>query len=212
MLSAWTIVIKIDLPFGPSCTGLGSLEVTWKYFMNEFYWHFKLQKSNKERNENNLCRLSKDWFQVMFNCSAPPRVRIFFEKVVNLSTVIRYNVADYMETLEFLSEVWAKFVQGKVGIDAVIAEYHKHGFDANQDIPGNVYWEELYPGWKIRTFILISLFQISLIFIPYCRGLAQNSRKQRSFWQFGTRRQHGGQVLQSLQDKKQADSQFLVII
>ena len=51
-----------------------------------------------------------------------------------------------METLEFLSEVWAKFVQGQVGIEAVIEEYHKHGFDVNQDIPGNVYWEELYPG------------------------------------------------------------------
>ena len=56
----------------------------------------------------------------------------------------RYNVADYMETLEFLSEVWAKFVQGQVEIDAVVEEYHKHGFDVNQDIPGNVYWEELY--------------------------------------------------------------------
>ena len=55
-----------------------------------------------------------------------------------------------METLEFLSEVWAKFVQGQVGIDAVIEEYHKHGFDVNQDIPGNVYWEELYPGWKLE--------------------------------------------------------------
>ena len=70
----------------------------------------------------------------------------FFKKVVSLSIVIRYNVADYMETLEFLSEVWAKFVQGQVGIDAVIEEYHKHGFDVNQDIPGNVHWEELYPG------------------------------------------------------------------
>jgi len=63
------------------------------------------------------------------------------------STALRhlgYNVADYMETLEFLSEIWAKFVQGHVGIDAVIEEYHRHGFDVNQDIPGNVYWEELY--------------------------------------------------------------------
>ena len=69
-----------------------------------------------------------------------------FLKVVHLTAFIRYNVADYMETLEFLSEVWAKFVQGQVGIDAVIEEYHKHGFDVNQDIPGNVYWEELYRG------------------------------------------------------------------
>ena len=65
MLNVWTIVIMIDLPFKPSCIDFGSLEVTWKYFMNKFYlryWHFKLQKSNKEKNENNLRRLSKDWY------------------------------------------------------------------------------------------------------------------------------------------------------
>ena len=82
----------------------------------------------------------------MFCCTAPPGVGLFYLNVVRLCAFTRYNVADYMETLEFLSEVWAKFVQGQVGIDAVIEEYHKHGFDVNQDIPGNVYWEELYPG------------------------------------------------------------------
>ena len=28
----------------------------------------------------------------------------------------------------------------------VIAAYDKNGFDANQDIPGNFLWEELYRG------------------------------------------------------------------
>ena len=80
----------------------------------------------------------------MFYCVAPFRVRFNFKKPP-IEHLLRYNVADYMETLEFLSEVWAKFVQGQVGIDAVVEEYHKHGFNVNQDIPGNVYWEELYP-------------------------------------------------------------------
>ena len=80
----------------------------------------------------------------MFYCLAPFRVRFNF-KWTPVEHLLRYNVADYMETLEFLSEVWAKFVQGQVGIDAVVEEYHKHGFNVNQDIPGNVYWEELYP-------------------------------------------------------------------
>ena len=51
-----------------------------------------------------------------------------------------------METVEFLSEVWAQFAQGQIGIEAVLNEYHKYGFDVNQDIPGNVYWEDLYLG------------------------------------------------------------------
>ena len=55
-----------------------------------------------------------------------------------------YNVADYMETLEFLSGTWLSYLRGEIGIDAVLAEYEKHGFDSNQDIPGNMLWEELY--------------------------------------------------------------------
>lgn len=55
-----------------------------------------------------------------------------------------YNVADYMETAEFLSFVWRDYVEGKATIDDVINAYDKHGFDANQDIPGNLLWEDLY--------------------------------------------------------------------
>lgn len=36
--------------------------ILWNSSYYMIYWHFKLQKSNKERNENNLRRLSKDWF------------------------------------------------------------------------------------------------------------------------------------------------------
>lgn len=55
-----------------------------------------------------------------------------------------YNVADYMETAEFLSFIWRDFIEGKATIEDVINAYDQHGFDTNQDIPGNVLWEDLY--------------------------------------------------------------------
>ena len=71
-----------------------------------------------------------------------------------------YNVADYMETMEFLSIIWRDYLLGKglfsrfgiiknfriklASIDDVISEYEKHGFDTNQDIPGNLLWQDLY--------------------------------------------------------------------
>jgi len=55
-----------------------------------------------------------------------------------------FKVADYIETTEFLSSIWVEYFEGKCSIRKVIAEYHKNGFQANQDIPGNVYWEELF--------------------------------------------------------------------
>ena len=57
-----------------------------------------------------------------------------------------YNVADYMETLEFLPFIWRDYVDGKATIEDVISEYEKHGFDTNQDLPGNLLWEDLYRG------------------------------------------------------------------
>ena len=55
-----------------------------------------------------------------------------------------FNVADYMETAEILSPVWRDYVDGRATIDDVIDSYDKHGFDTNQDIPGNYLWEDLY--------------------------------------------------------------------
>jgi len=63
------------------------------------------------------------------------------------STCLRtlgFKVADYVETAEFLSEVWHEYINGKCSIKKVIDEYNKQGFQANQDIPGNLYWEELF--------------------------------------------------------------------
>jgi hypothetical protein len=62
---------------------------------------------------------------------------------VDLRT-LGFKVADYVETTEFLSEMWHEYINGKCSIKKVIDEYNKHGFQANQDIPGNMYWEELF--------------------------------------------------------------------
>ena len=59
--------------------------------------------------------------------------------------ILGYRVADFMDTFNTsLSVVWLDYLDGKIGIDKVVAEYEKLGFDANQDIPGNYQWEELY--------------------------------------------------------------------
>ena len=55
-----------------------------------------------------------------------------------------FNVADYMETTEFLSFAWSDYMEGKGTIEDVISAYDKNGFDANQDMPGNFLWEDLY--------------------------------------------------------------------
>ena len=55
-----------------------------------------------------------------------------------------FNVADYMETAEFLSFAWLDYVDGKGTIEDVISAYDKNGFDTNQDLPGNFLWEDLY--------------------------------------------------------------------
>ena len=49
-----------------------------------------------------------------------------------------------METTEFLAITWMQYFDGKIWIEKVIEAYENHGFDANQDSPGNLYWEELY--------------------------------------------------------------------
>ena len=55
-----------------------------------------------------------------------------------------YRVADMRETIIDLSNVWVDFMTGQTSIEEVIAEYNQHGYQANQDMPGNMYWEDLY--------------------------------------------------------------------
>ena len=70
---------------------------------------------------------------------------------------VGYNVADFMETTEFLAITWTKYFDGKIGIEQVIEAYESHGFDANQDVPGNVYWEELYNASPKGTKVILTV-------------------------------------------------------
>lgn len=62
-----------------------------------------------------------------------------------------------METLEFLSAVWLDYFNGKASIEEVLDEYGKHGFDANQDLPGNMHWEELYKASPKGTKVILTV-------------------------------------------------------
>ena len=70
-----------------------------------------------------------------------------------------YNVADFPETFEFFGQTWLDFVNRKIDATDVIEKYKvsnqfltlgrtkyfkEHGFNVNQDFPGNFMWEELY--------------------------------------------------------------------
>jgi len=55
-----------------------------------------------------------------------------------------YNVADFLETMQYFTGVWNEYMEGRTTIEHVIEEYNKYGFDSHQDVPGNLYWEQLY--------------------------------------------------------------------
>ena len=83
-----------------------------------------------------------------------------------------YTVADYPETAEYLGYQWTDFIDGKIGIESVIEEYKKQGFQANQDMPGNVLWEKLYhasPNAKVILTVRDSEKQWKNSFINFVR-------------------------------------------
>ena len=43
--------------------------------------------------------------------------------------VLGYNVADYIETCEFLGSTWKSYLDGNLTIEDVLAKYSEHGFD-----------------------------------------------------------------------------------
>ena len=98
-----------------------------------------------------------------------------------------YNVADLAESIHFLSEVWYDYMKGNCSIhkarikilcfliffafkidfvilEKVIEEYKKHGFQVNQDVPGNVYWEALYHASPNAKVSRISSLQMKRFF------------------------------------------------
>ena len=68
-----------------------------------------------------------------------------------------FKVADYLEPTEFLSGVWKDFFEGRATIEDVLAVYEQHGFDANQDLPGNWLWEELYTALPKGTKVILTI-------------------------------------------------------
>ena len=62
-----------------------------------------------------------------------------------------------METIELLAIPWANYFEGKINIEELLQAYEHHGFDANQDWPGNVCWEELYNASPKGTKVILTV-------------------------------------------------------
>ena len=67
-----------------------------------------------------------------------------------------YNVCDVLECTQYgIAKIWLDYINGNIeSIDEVIAAYKSHGFDALQDLPGNLYWEDLYNSCPEAKIIL----------------------------------------------------------
>ena len=62
-----------------------------------------------------------------------------------------------METIEFLAISWCEYFDGKLTIQDILRAYKDLGFDANQDFPGNVRWEELYNASPKGTKVILTV-------------------------------------------------------
>ena len=62
-----------------------------------------------------------------------------------------------MNMKDFLSDVWLSYFEGKASIEDVLHAYDKHRFDANQDLPGNMLWEELYKASPKGTKVILTV-------------------------------------------------------
>ena len=62
-----------------------------------------------------------------------------------------------METVEFLAIPWCEYFDGKLTIEDILKAYEDHGFDANQDWPWNVRWEELYNASPKGTKVILTV-------------------------------------------------------
>lgn len=62
-----------------------------------------------------------------------------------------------MDTMSKLSEQWLMYMDGKLTTKELIEEYEARGFDCNQDIPGNYYWEELYNALGPDTKVILTV-------------------------------------------------------
>ena len=62
-----------------------------------------------------------------------------------------------METVEFLAIPWCEYFDGKLTIEDILKAYEDNRFDANQDWPGNVRWEELYNASPKGTKVILTV-------------------------------------------------------
>jgi len=70
---------------------------------------------------------------------------------------IGFNVADALETIECLGPTWVEYIEGRAKIEDVISKYEQHNFDTNQDLPGNMLWEELYRALPENTKVILTV-------------------------------------------------------
>ena len=66
-------------------------------------------------------------------------------------------MAVFIETIEFIAIPWSEYFDGKLSIKDILKAYEDHGFDANQDWPGNVRWEELYNASPKGTKVILTV-------------------------------------------------------
>ncbi|CBY16441.1 unnamed protein product, partial [Oikopleura dioica] len=93
------------------------------------------------------------------------------------------NVADYGETMFYLTDIWTQYLEGRATIEEVIEEYRKQGFQGNQDFPGNIYWEDLFNASPNCRVILTERDNADVwnkSFVAFLRK--EYSTKPYSFW------------------------------
>ena len=78
--------------------------------------------------------------------------------------------------------MWLDFYEGRASIEKVLATYDQHGFDANQDIPGNMLWEELYEASPKGTKVILTIRESDEIWWKsWCGFMLQGSLKIIAF-------------------------------
>lgn len=86
-----------------------------------------------------------------------------------------------MENIEFLMDVWLRFVTGQCSIDTVVERYKQHGFDANQDSPSNFLWHELYRACPNAKVILTIRDNADVWWASWSRFVEAEHRRKSLF-------------------------------
>ena len=71
-----------------------------------------------------------------------------------------YNVADFLETMQYFTGVWNEYMEGRTTIEHVIEEYNKYGFDSHQDVPGNWVYVTIRGSANISQLLVLWLIHL----------------------------------------------------